>query len=203
MRLLPCGDTAVLVEVDGLDAALACYGRLAVEPAPGVVDLVPAATTVLVRFDPARTSAEAVGRWVRSVRFDPAAPSPGPTVEIAVEYDGADLPAVADAVGRSVEDLVAAHSGAPWRVGFAGFLPGFAYLVPTGDWPRVPRRDDPRTSVPAGSVAVADRYSGVYPRSSPGGWQLIGHTDATLWDLDADPPALLVPGATVRFVVAS
>lgn len=203
MRLLPCGDAAVLVEVEDLDAVLACYGRLAERPAPGVVDLVPAASTVLVRFDRSRTSTEAIERWVRSVRLDTAPPPSGPAVEIAVTYDGADLAAAAAAVGWSVEDLVAAHTGRLWRVGFAGFVPGFAYLVPEGDWPLVPRRADPRTAVPAGSVAVADRYSGIYPSSSPGGWQLIGRTDVTLWDVDAEPPALLVPGATVRFVAGT
>jgi KipI family sensor histidine kinase inhibitor len=99
-----------------------------------------------------------------------------------------------------VAEVVSAHTATPWRVGFGGFAPGFAYLV--GGDPRleVPRRAEPRPSVPAGAVGLAGRYSGIYPRSSPGGWQLIGHTDAVLFDVDADPPALLQPGMTVRFV---
>jgi KipI family sensor histidine kinase inhibitor len=203
MRLMPCGDTALLVEVDDLPDVLALYRELAREVDPGVVDLVPAARTLLVRFDPVVTTAEAVRRWVADVRYDADAAPAGDTVEIPVVYDGEDLATTAEAVGWSVADLVAAHSGQRWLVGFAGFMPGFAYLVAEGDWPRVPRRDDPRTSVPAGSVALADRFSGVYPRSTPGGWQLIGRTDTPLWDLASDPPALLVPGSTVRFVDAS
>lgn len=203
MRVLACGDTAVLVEVKDLDAVLALYRELADRPLPGVVDLVPAARTVLVRFDPAATSSNAVGDWVRGMPYDAGTPAPGRAVELPVVYDGEDVSTAAEAVGWSVDDLVAAHSGRTWRVGFAGFTPGFAYLVADGEWPRVPRRDDPRTSVPAGSVALADRYSGVYPRSTPGGWQLIGRTRSPLWDLAADPPALLVPGTTVRFVDVS
>ena len=96
--------------------------------------------------------------------------------------------------------MVAAHTGTPWQVAFGGFAPGFMYL--TGGDPRlqVPRRSSPRTSVPAGSVALAGEYSAVYPRSSPGGWQLIGRALVDVFDLDRDPPALLVPGARVRFV---
>lgn len=117
-------------------------------------------------------------------------------VELAVQYDGPDLAEVAR-LCRLSADVVAAHTGRPWRVGFAGFAPGFAYLV-DGD----PRRTEPRTAVPAGSVGLAGAFSGIYPRSSPGGWQLIGRTDAALFDVDRDPPALLRPGAWVRFVAA-
>ena len=118
---------------------------------------------------------------------------------VPVVYDGADLADVAAAAGLSVRDLVAAHLRLTWRVAFVGFTPGFGYLVPDGDWPEVPRRADPRTRVPAGSVAVAGHYSGVYPGASPGGWQLIGRTDLRVWDTGREPPALLVPGTTVRF----
>jgi KipI family sensor histidine kinase inhibitor len=203
MRLLPCGDAAVLAEVDDLTAVLSLYQELARDPAAGVVDLVPAARTLLVRFDPSRTTADAVGRWVDGTSHDSGLTLGGRTVEIQVVYDGADLESTAQAVGWTVRDLVAAHTGQRWLVGFAGFMPGFAYLVAEDDWPRVPRRHDPRTSVPAGSVGLADRFSGVYPRSTPGGWQLIGRTEAPLWDLASDPPALLVPGSAVRFVEAT
>jgi KipI family sensor histidine kinase inhibitor len=123
-------------------------------------------------------------------------------VEIPVVYDGPDLADVARLTGLAADEVVAAHTGTPWRVAFSGFAPGFAYLV--GGDPRlaVPRRERSRTSVPAGSVGLAGEYSGVYPRSSPGGWQLIGRTDAVLWDLDREPPALLRPGGEVRFVRA-
>ena len=95
--------------------------------------------------------------------------------------------------------VIAAHTGSPWRVGFGGFAPGFAYLVGGDERLNVPRQSDPRTKVPAGSVALAGEFSAVYPRESPGGWQLIGHTDAVLWDVDRDKPALLIPGMLVQF----
>ena len=118
---------------------------------------------------------------------------------IDVVYDGADLADVAQHTGLTVAAVVDAHVATPWRVGFGGFAPGFAYLV--GGDPRlaVPRRAEPRTRVPAGSVGLAGEFSGVYPRESPGGWQLIGRTDAVLWDIDRTPPALLRPGMWVRF----
>ena len=115
-------------------------------------------------------------------------------------YDGPDLADVASHTGLSEDEIVAAHTGAPWTVAFGGFAPGFAYLVGGDERLAVPRRESPRTSVPAGSVGLAGEFSGVYPRSSPGGWQLIGHTDAVMFDVDRDPPALLAPGAQVRFV---
>src|SRR6478752_2421824 len=95
-----------------------------------------------------------------------------------------------------------AGSPTTWRVGFGGFAPGFAYLVDGDPRLHVPRRGEPRTRVPAGSVALAGDFSGIYPQDSPGGWQLIGTTDAVLWDVDRDPPALLAPGTSVRFVDA-
>ncbi len=116
-----------------------------------------------------------------------------------MRYDGPDLAEVAARTGLSPPDVVRAHTGSEWVVAFAGFAPGFGYL--TGGDPRlsVPRRATPRVRVPAGAVALAAGYSAVYPRASPGGWQVVGHTDRVLWDLSADPPALLRPGQRVRF----
>ena len=108
--------------------------------------------------------------------------------------------AVAEHTGMSDDDVVAAHTGSPWTVAFGGFAPGFAYLVGGDGRLVVPRRETPRTSVPPGSVGLAGEFSGIYPRSSPGGWQLIGRTDAVMFDVDRDPPALLAPGTRVRFV---
>lgn len=124
-------------------------------------------------------------------------------VSVPVVYDGPDLQEVAELTGLSVDEVVAAHTGSQWRVAFAGFAPGFAYLV--GGDPRldVPRRSEPRTRVPVGAVGLAGHFSGIYPRSSPGGWQLIGHTDEVLWDEHRDPPALLRPGWGVRFEARS
>ncbi len=202
MRLLPYGDAAVLIEVDDLDAVLGLHAALEREDIVGVLDVVPAARTVLVRFDPALTSVQAV--TIRLLHVRPASgdrPVAG-TVEIPVVYDGADLDEVSDGLGWSRAELVAAHLDQVWTAGFVGFTPGFAYLVPDGAWPQVPRRQDPRTAVPAGAVGLAGTYCGVYPRSSPGGWSLIGRTDAPVWDVHRDPPALLVSGTKVRFVAA-
>jgi KipI family sensor histidine kinase inhibitor len=121
-------------------------------------------------------------------------------VEIPVTYDGEDLGEVAALTGLSEAEVVARHQGASYRVAFCGFSPGFAYLTGLPRELHVPRRETPRTVVPAGSVAVAGDYASVYPRASPGGWRLLGRTDVPLWDLDRDPPALLRPGTRVRFV---
>jgi KipI family sensor histidine kinase inhibitor len=208
--LLPCGEHAVLVEVGGLDEVLAFTHavREAVKAgAPGfadVVDVVPAAATVMIMVDddapimPVRQALAAL---------PVAAPNELPTsdqvVQIPVHYDGPDLDEVARLTGLSVEEVIAAHTGTDWRVAFCGFAPGFAYLS-WGD-PRlgVPRRSQPRTSVPAGSVALAGEFSAIYPRSSPGGWQLIGHTDTVVFDISREPPALLQPDVTVRFTDVS
>jgi len=123
-------------------------------------------------------------------------------VELPVQYDGEDLSAVAELLGTTADEVVARHTGSLWRVAFCGFAPGFGYLVTDHNRLQVPRRATPRTSVPAGSVGLAGGFSGVYPRSSPGGWQLIGSTDAVLWDPAAERPALLAPGTAVRFVEA-
>ncbi|GAA3150184.1 hypothetical protein GCM10020255_028820 [Rhodococcus baikonurensis] len=113
---------------------------------------------------------------------------------IAVRYDGPDLDDVAQSLGMSPSEVVAAHTEAMWRCAFIGFAPGF-YLTSNDTRLHVPRRTQSRTSVPAGSVALAAGYSAVYPRASPGGWQIIGSTDTVMWDLNATPPATVQPGA--------
>ncbi len=199
VRLLPCGDAAVLVEVADLDAALALHADLRARPPSGMVDVVPAERTVLVRVDPAVTSVEALRDDLARRRAARRNLVEGPVLTVPVAYDGSDLAAVAAGVGWSVQRLVTEHQRRTWRVAFTGFAPGFGYLVPDDDWPEVSRRADPRTVVPAGAVALAGRYAGVYPQASPGGWQLVGRTDLAVWDVDRDPPALLVPGTRVRF----
>lgn len=196
---LRCGREAVLAEVDDLDQALALYAALRTAALPGVVDLVPAARTVLIRLDPAVTSPEQVRKATAGLPLDGPRRAGAGTVEIPVRYDGPDLADVARHTGLSPDEVVARHTGSRWTVAFAGFAPGFGYL--TGGDPRldVPRRDSPRTRIPAGSVGLAGRFSGVYPSDSPGGWQLIGRTTLRLWDLDRPEPALLVPGAEVVF----
>lgn len=197
MRIVPAGENAVLVEFDGLDETMAYYRSLTADPPSRVADLVPAARTVLVMFDGPK---QPILDWISAT--EPAVDvddDRSDTVTISVVYDGEDLDEVARLTGLSTTEVVAAHTDQAWIVAFGGFAPGFGYLVGTDARLHVPRRASPRTSVPAGSVGLAGDFSGIYPRSSPGGWQLIGRTDAQLWNLDRDPPALLRPGTTVRF----
>ena len=204
MRVLPYGDAALLLEPDGEIAQVVALADACRQAGlRGVLDVVPAARTVLLVAEPG-TDLGRLRADVDALDVRPAeAGAPAGTVEIPVVYDGPDLDDVARLTGLDRAEIVAAHTGTPWRVAFGGFAPGFAYL--SGGDPRlqVSRREEARTKVPAGSVGLAGEFSGVYPRSSPGGWQLIGRTDAQLWDLDRDPPALLQPGAEVRFVEAS
>jgi KipI family sensor histidine kinase inhibitor len=209
-RIRPCGQDALLVELSGLAEVLdlaEAVRRAVAAGEPGfedVVDVVPAAATVLLMVAEGRGLGrlpEALGR-LDVVPGGGARADTGEAVEIAVRYDGPDLDEVAGQTGLSTGEVVAAHTGTPWRVAFGGFAPGFAYLVGGDARLRVPRRAEPRTAVPAGAVALAGEFSAVYPRSSPGGWQLLGQTDTVMWDVDRDPPALLQPGAVVRFVDA-
>jgi KipI family sensor histidine kinase inhibitor len=203
-RILPLGEAALLVELDDLDAVLALYEALDTSRPSGVVDLVPAARTIGLTVDPAVLPLSIAHGWLTQTEpVEPATASARRTVEIPVRYDGEDLAEVATLLGMPPAEIVALHTSSPWRVAFCGFAPGFGYLVTDHDRLAVPRRQTPRTAVPAGSVALAAEFSGVYPRSSPGGWQLIGSTDARLWDPAAEPPALLAPGTTVRFVEVS
>ncbi|GAA1821790.1 allophanate hydrolase subunit 1 [Planosporangium flavigriseum] len=190
----------MLVELAGTDEVMGLYRALSAAPPAGVVDLVPAARTLLVMFDPARTGVDSLARVVEGADPAAGAEAPAATVELPVSYDGPDLDAVADLTGLSPAEVVRRHTGAEYTVAFCGFAPGFAYLTGGDPALRVPRRDSPRTEVPAGAVGLAGEFTGVYPRPLPGGWQLIGRTAETLWDVDRDQPALLVPGTRVRFV---
>ncbi len=192
------GSRAVLADMPDTEGVLALTAALRASPLPGQLNVVPAATTVLVTAESAPAA-----RRLRDAVLVLEIPPPdlratGAEVVINTVYDGADLATVAALTGRSVEAVVAAHTGQAWIAAFGGFAPGFVYLLGDGSLD-VPRLDSPRTSVPAGSVALAGSYSAVYPRSSPGGWQLIGHTDAVLWDLDRPWPALVKPGDSVRY----
>jgi KipI family sensor histidine kinase inhibitor len=203
LRLLPCGEAAVLAEVADLAAVLGLHAALEAAALDGVVELVPAARTVLVAFDPARTDAGAVRAALSALAWEPGARTGGALVEVPVVYDGADLDDVAALAGVSREEVVRRHLGGEYVAAFCGFAPGFAYLDGLDQVLRVPRRETPRTRVPAGAVAIADRFAAVYPRESPGGWRLLGRTSLALWDVHAEPPARLVPGTRVRFVEAA
>ncbi|CAM3377890.1 5-oxoprolinase/urea amidolyase family protein [Tsukamurella hominis] len=191
------GARAVRVRVDpGTVEAL--RASLAAEPLPGQLELVAGAESVTVRFDGAGSARRGERRLVDMTPPE-AVPLDGPLVEIEVVYDGEDLRDVAEQLGTDEAGVVRMHTTRAWHVGFLGFAPGFAYLRSTEPVQEIARRASPRVRVPAGAVGLAGEYSAVYPRTSPGGWQLIGRTDAELWSLDRDPPALLVPGARVRF----
>ena len=195
------GATAVLVDDPPGDPAAWSLG-LRTLGLDGLVDVVPAATTVLIRCESERQLAAAIDRFGDVVPFGTDGADGGArpaVVTIPVRYDGLDLEAVSQLTGHTIESVIAIHSSATYEVAFCGFAPGFGYLRGLPSELHLPRRETPRTRVPAGSVAIAAEYSAVYPRQSPGGWHLIGTTDVTLFDPARVPPALLEPGTIVNF----
>ncbi|MFG1638857.1 allophanate hydrolase subunit 1 [Amycolatopsis sp. NPDC049252] len=196
VRLLPCGRRAVLVEVDDV---LGYQAALTQAPPLGVEELVPAARTLLVRFDPAVTSADRLGALLRRASPVDSQVAAAAAVVIPVVYDGEDLADVASESGLSIKEVVVRHSAGSYVSAFCGFAPGFAYLSGLDTRLHVSRRSSPRTRIPVGSVAIAGEYSAVYPSASPGGWRLLGHTETPVWDVERDPPNLLPPGTRVRF----
>ncbi|MEY2400239.1 MAG: hypothetical protein QOJ08_350 [Ilumatobacteraceae bacterium] len=196
MRLLPFGHGALLAEYDTIDEVMAVDAALRASALPGLDEIVPAARTVLVCY-------HGVDRAALSALLVPGAAAPrppGPIVEIPVVYDGLDLQDVAAATGLSTEEVIATHSSVVYSAAFLGFTPGWAYLVGLPTELRLPRRSTPRTAITAGSVAIANEFTGVYPTVSPGGWHLLGHTTATMFDVTRDKPALIMAGDRVRFV---
>jgi KipI family sensor histidine kinase inhibitor len=197
VKVLPYGDAALLVEPDDPATVLAFAATARGEP--DVVEVVPAARTFLVRVEPHHL--EPLRRRLLALASTVAAAPPptGPRMVLDVRYDGDDLADTAAELGLSTDELVRRHSDGEYVVAFCGFAPGFAYLTGLDVGLHVGRRAEPRTRVPAGSVGIAAEFTGVYPRPSPGGWRLLGRTDAELWNLARTPPALLVPGTRVRF----
>ncbi|OCB57134.1 allophanate hydrolase [Mycobacterium vulneris] len=196
------GDQALLLEFDSTAEVLVWTATLTAAQLLGVVDIVPASRTILIKLADPRYQAPTRQR-LSTLRLQPGTAPVRPTgqadVTIDVVYDGDDLNDVAALTGLTPDEVIAAHTGTPWQVGFMGFAPGFAYLVGGDTRLQVPRRAEPRTSVPPGAVALAGEFSGIYPRQSPGGWQLIGRTDAVMFDVHRDQPALLTPGTWVQF----
>lgn len=192
------GSRALLLEFGTLETVLAAHQQLSREPLAGQEDLVAAARTVLVRF--VSSSALTAGRGALD-RMPLPSHQAGESREVTIDvvYDGEDLPVAAEALGMSVDELIDWHTSRTWSGAFGGFAPGFTYCVPHDGALQVPRRSSPRTSVPPGSVALAGEFSAVYPRRSPGGWQLIGRTSAAMWDLARKSPALVRPGDAVRY----
>ncbi|CAG8865225.1 hypothetical protein PS627_01167 [Pseudomonas fluorescens] len=201
MRFYPVGLDALLVELANLDQTLALFDALQQAPIAGVQEIVPAARTLLVYFRPSAISREALAAEISTRDLRGKVREAGKVVEIPVHYNGEDLADVARELGISSEEVIRRHTGSEYDVAFCGFAPGFAYLSGGAGF-LVPRRSTPRTRIPAGAVALAGGFSGVYPQASPGGWQIIGVTQMKMWDLQRDEPALLQPGYRVRFVDA-
>lgn len=193
------GPRALLVELSDLSSVLALHARLLAEPFPGQADAIAAAATVLVKFD-SSAAARAARSVVGHLDLDGASHVSGRELTIDVVYDGEDLAEVGRHTGLGADGVVASHTGQLWTAAFGGFAPGFTYLLGENRELDVPRRSSPRTAVPAGSVALGGAFSAVYPRQSPGGWQLIGRTAAVMWDLDRDSPAFVLPGDRVRYI---
>lgn len=173
-----------------------------------VEEAVPGWNNLTLFVDPAQASGDAVlarlrAAWDASADRSVAREAPARTLEIPVEYGGEagpDLAEVAASCGLSEREVAALHAAGEYEVYFLGFQPGFAYLGGLDRRLHVPRRARPRSAVPAGSVGIGGSHTGVYPRSSPGGWRIVGRTALTLFDPSGRPPALLAPGDRVRFV---
>jgi KipI family sensor histidine kinase inhibitor len=209
------GEHGLLVETGALEVSHRLDGLLRAGRPVGVVEVVPGPETVLVVAPGVdqvflRVRLEELLREALSAPTgDPSVSSQPPTVRegreaagvvtIPVVYDGEDLRSVAELAGIPVEEVIARHTGRELVVGWLGFAPGFAYLTGLDPSLHAPRLATPRTSVPAGSVAIAGPYSAVYPTASPGGWRLLGRTSLRIWDVEADPPSLFRPGTRVRF----
>jgi KipI family sensor histidine kinase inhibitor len=203
VRLRPAGERGLLVEVGELETVHRLHAALRELDPPGVVELVPAYRTLLVLADPDRTGMlDELAARLPALELPPAEAVAGEPVEVPVTYDGEDLEEVAGLTGLATDEVIRRHTAPEYTVAFLGFSPGFPYLVGLDPALEVPRRDTPRTSIPAGSVGLAGTQTGIYPTASPGGWQLIGRTDVTLFDPGRDPPALLAPGGRLRFTVA-
>ena len=215
MRIEPLGDSALVVRVvenygpeseRSLDAVLQTFAQLEAAAIPGVVELAPAYTTIGVFFDPALTRFDALRAEIEHVlqNTEPAGPRAriGSTVEVPVCYDdefAPDLRDVAWHTGLSAQEVVRRHSAAMYRVNCVGFTPGFPYLSGLPTELATPRRASPRKEIPVGAVAIGGTQTGIYPRKSPGGWNIIGRTPLSLFDVKREPPSLFQAGDRIRF----
>ncbi len=199
LRFLPSGSDSFLVELDDLAATLTLLDAILAAGIEGVREVIPGARTVMVRFDPWLTNVAGLCEKITALDLSTRSSRGGELFEIPVTYDGEDLGDVAEMLGCTIEEVIQRHTEATYTVAFTGFAPGFAYM--TSDDPRfdVPRRKSPRVKIPAGSVAIAGKFGGIYPSDSPGGWQLLGKTPLAMWDTTRERAALLAPGDRVRF----
>lgn len=168
------------------------------------LDVVPGVDSVVVRFDASRDDASVARQHIvaASQRFSFDAIDTGTSITIPVQYggdSGPDLAGICSQIGISESEFIELHTAMAYPVEMLGFTPGFAFIGGLQEKLRVPRRREPRQRVPAGSVAIADSRTGLYALASPGGWNIVGHTDAALFDPDRDDPFLVAPGMRVRF----
>jgi KipI family sensor histidine kinase inhibitor len=199
----PAGERAVVLDCGSDPAGIAAAVRaLSAQIGVLLTDVVPGAETVLVVAANPLNLQRFLGSLPDLGPPPPPTGEPGSTVEITVRYDGPDLAEVAAAAGLEAAEVVRRHTGVTYVAAFTGFAPGFAYLSGLDPALRLPRRGSPRPRVPPGSVAIADAFTAVYPRASPGGWHLLGSTDAVIFDASREPPALIAPGTRVRFTPA-
>lgn len=199
MRFLPVNSNTIMVELNGLAETLALLDSLNMAPILGIEEIIPAARTLMVHFHPAKISIQQLAAAISSRDLQERSHTKGKSIEIPVHYNGDDLALVAEILGCTVQEVIQQHTENEYTVAFTGFAPGFAYMVSnTSQW-NIPRRNTPRTRIPAGAVALAGEFSSIYPQASPGGWQLIGITTERMWDLSRPSPALLQPGYRVNF----
>lgn len=199
-RFFRCGSNAVLVEVTNIHEVLSLYSSLKERPIPGIEQVIPGARTILLAFDSHQTDLKRIEEQVQSRPLDAEVRHKGALVQVPVVYDGEDLAEVSRLTGLTEAEVVARHTERDYLVAFGGFAPGWAYLTGVDPVLHLPRRRNPRPRIPAGAVAIAGGFTGVYPRESPGGWHLLGHALVPMWDIHRDPPALFMPGATVQFL---
>lgn len=201
MRFLPVNLDVLLVELKDLDETLALFDALTAEPITGVEEIVPAARTLMIQFRPSTIERQTLVNRIAGQDLSQRREVEHRRVEIPVHYNGEDLDEVATLLNINRAEVIQRHTAHDYSVAFCGFAPGFAYLTGGAGF-QVPRRQTPRTRIPAGAVALAGDFSGVYPKASPGGWQIIGVTPLQMWDLNRAEPALLRPGYKVRFTDA-
>jgi KipI family sensor histidine kinase inhibitor len=202
MKILPCGEHALLIELADERSALATHRTLRDAKLSGILEIVPAERTVLVTVVPGSTQLAELAQRLSTLSPRGVSATERGVIELEVVYDGPDLDFACEFTGMDSDELVDWHCSQLWSVAFCGFAPGFGYLT-SDEWTQsIPRRPESRLKVRPGAVGLAGRYCGVYPAESPGGWQIIGHTSARMWDLGRQCPALLVPGTRVAFVPA-
>ncbi|ENW96148.1 urea amidolyase family protein [Acinetobacter sp. NIPH 298] len=201
MRFLSVNLNCFLIELPSLEETITLYHHLKLAAHPYIQELIPAARTILVYFDPIFIDGKNLIQWISSQKIDQySANTNKKEVIINVCYDGADLAHVAEYLGIDVDEVIHKYTHSRWQVAFIGFAPGFAYLIsPDHPFGSIPRLASPRKKIASGSVGLAGEYSGIYPKDSPGGWQLIGRTDQTMWDVNREQAALLLPSDQVIF----